>query len=91
MSVVIRQDGQVVVVRSRSDAVSVKSKQRAVHVKSAVLVDGVPYGGSYEVTPSEVQQVLGTASRTLADDVVVNPIPSNYGLITYDGTGITVS
>lgn len=49
------------------------------------------YTGAYEVTPTEEEQVLSTTSRTLTADIVVNPIPNNYGLITWDGTAITVS
>ena len=29
--------------------------------------------------------------KTMASDVTVNPIPSNYGLITWDGSVLTVS
>lgn len=49
------------------------------------------YRGAYEVTPSGETQVLDTASLMMADNVTVNPIPSNYGLITYNGSTITVS
>lgn len=49
------------------------------------------YGGSYEVTPSDVQQVLATSGKNLSADVVINPIPNNYGHISWDGTVITVS
>lgn len=52
---------------------------------------GTPYSGQYEVTPSESTQVLETAYRKMAANVVVNPIPSNYGRITYNGSTITVS
>lgn len=52
---------------------------------------GSPYDGAYTVTPSEETQTLGTSSRLLSQDVVINPIPSNYGLITYDGSVIRVS
>lgn len=52
---------------------------------------GTPYSGRYEVTPSESTQVLETAYRKMAANVVVNPIPSNYGLVTYNGSTITVS
>ena len=57
-------------------------------------MDGVvvaDYSGSYTVTPSEVQQVLPTSGKMLSMDVVVEPIPSNYGLITWDGSTLTVS
>lgn len=52
---------------------------------------GTPYSGRYEVTPGESTQVLDTAYRKMAENVVVNPIPSNYGRITYNGSTITVS
>ena len=57
-------------------------------------MDGIlpgDYSGSYEVTPSSEAQTLNTAGKLLSFDVVVNPIPSNYGLITWDGSTITVS
>lgn len=38
----------------------------------------------YEITPGDEEQ-------TFMFSVVVNPIPSNYGKITWDGTVITVS
>ena len=49
------------------------------------------YEGSYEVTPTAEEQTLQTANKVLAADIVINPIPSNYGLITWDGTVINVS
>jgi len=57
-------------------------------------MDGIlpgDYTGSYEVTPSAEIQTLPTSGKLLTLDVVVNPIPSNYGLITWDGSTITVS
>lgn len=58
--------------------------------------EGVPivpgtYGGPYTVTPERVTVVLNTTNKMMTGNVVVNPIPSNYGLITYDGSTITVS
>lgn len=50
-----------------------------------------PYEGSYEVTPNQERQVLNTRHKTLNQNVVVNPIPPNYGLITYNGRTLTVS
>lgn len=49
------------------------------------------YEGSYEVTPGPDAQILETADRWLTQDIVINPIPNNYGLITWDGSVITVS
>ena len=49
------------------------------------------YDGPTEVTPSAETQVLLTNQYALRSNIVVNPIPSNYGLITWDGSTITVS
>ena len=49
------------------------------------------YDGAYEVTPSSDTQVLETGAKLMTQNVTVNPIPSNYGLITYNGSFITVS
>lgn len=49
------------------------------------------YTGAYEVTPSSETQVLPTANRIAHQNIVVNPIPSNYGLITWNGSTLTVS
>ena len=49
------------------------------------------YEGSYTVTPTEQTQTLQTTSKLLGQDITINPIPSNYGLITWDGTRLTVS
>ena len=66
-------------------------------VQEAVLQDGFenvqvvtvapdPYTGSYEVTPDLHAQILATSGKTMLNDVVVHPIPSNYGRVTYDQT-----
>ena len=49
------------------------------------------YDGTYEVTPSSEEQQLLTANKTLESNVVIHPIPSNYGLITWNGAVLTVS
>lgn len=50
-----------------------------------------PYTGPVTVIPSQGTQVLGTAGTMLLSDITVEPIPSNFGLITWDGSTITVS
>ena len=52
---------------------------------------GIPYSGDYEVTPTAERQTLHTAGFFLAQDIVIDQIPSNYGLITWDGATLTVS
>ena len=60
-------------------------------VGATVIGGGMPYSGSYTVTPSAQAQTLPTTNRQMAEDIIINPIPSNYGLITWDGSTITVS
>ena len=64
---------------------------------AALSVGGEVYGGSvqpyeddYIVTPSEQEQTLETSGKRLAQNVIVEPIPSNYGRISYSGSVITV-
>lgn len=50
------------------------------------------YAGPYEVTPRAHEQVtLPTEGLLMGADVTINPIPSNYGLITWNGATLTVS
>lgn len=49
------------------------------------------YTGSYSVTPSAEEQILNTADLMMSGDITINPIPSNYGLITWNGSALTVS
>lgn len=48
------------------------------------------YDGAYEVTPSAETQTLSTRHRYMLDDITINPIPSDYGHIVYDGSKILV-
>lgn len=49
------------------------------------------YTGETNITPSTSEQVLNTADKVVARNIVINPIPSNYGLITWNGSTLTVS
>ena len=42
------------------------------------------YEGNYVVAPSREPQILHTARQVMLEDVLVNAIPKEYGLITYD-------
>lgn len=77
-------------VTTRRGTVEARTPSYTVRVEASTA-GGIPYEGTYDVTPSGDVQTLATAGRTLAHDVTVGAIPSNYGLITYDGTVITVS
>lgn len=49
------------------------------------------YDGPVEITPSGDEQILETTQKTTMSDIVIKPIPNNYGLISWDGSTITVS
>lgn len=58
----------------------------------SVGISGRPsYRGPTEVTPTQETQVLYTANKAVLSNITVNPIPSNYGLITWNGSTLTVS
>lgn len=49
------------------------------------------YMGSYEVIPSEEEQSLSTTDKILTRDVIIKPIPNNYGLITWNGATLMIT
>ena len=55
------------------------------------MVEGETYEGPYEFTPTQETQTAQTANKVLLENIVINPIPQNYGLITWNGAVITVS
>lgn len=49
------------------------------------------YEGPYEFTPTEETQTVECENMLTTENIVINPIPNNYGLITWNGSIITVS
>lgn len=49
------------------------------------------YSGPAEFTPSADAQTIHTAGLLVGEDIIIDPIPSNYGLITWNGSTIKVS
>lgn len=89
---------------ARPSAVRLRADPHRVHVNPSasrqigvvehldVRVTGLPeYDGPTEIIPSMYEQVLATMDTEVHSNIVVGPIPSNYGLVTYDGTVITIS
>lgn len=56
-----------------------------------VNVSAEEYQGPYEATPTASAQTFKTTGKLMTADFVVNPIPSNWGLITWNGSTLTVS
>lgn len=49
------------------------------------------YHGETEFVPTNAYQTIPTAGLLVDADIVIDPIPSNYGLITWNGSVLTVS
>ena len=49
------------------------------------------YDGETVITPTEETQTLETDHKSVLANIIVNPIPSNYGRITWNGSVLTVS
>lgn len=56
-----------------------------------VNVTAEEYDGPYDATPYSAAQTFATTGKLMTADFTVNPIPSNYGLVTWDGAVLTVS
>ena len=58
----------------------------------AIVVADVPtYDGAYTFTPTKETQTVSIANKKATADITINPIPNNYGLITWNGSTLTVS
>ena len=49
------------------------------------------YEGPYEYTPTQEEQTVTIQGLMATRNITINPIPSNYGLITWNGATLTVS
>lgn len=49
------------------------------------------YEGTYEFTPTDATQTIAIENKRATQNIIINPIPQNYGLITWDGATLTVS
>lgn len=49
-----------------------------------------PYVGQTVVTPSENPQTLMTADKVVSKNIVINPIPANYGKIVWNGARLRI-
>jgi len=49
------------------------------------------YDGDYTFTPTQAEQTIPIKDLMARQDITIEAIPSNYGLITWNGSTITVS
>lgn len=76
-----------------NDYVIVKQTEQTagVRVSSPVIPLSIPYTGEYEFTPSETEQIIRVSGTTPSQNIKINPIPNNYGLITWNGAYLFIS
>lgn len=61
-------------------------------VDTTITAANMPhYTGPTTIEPASVPQVLETRGMALDDDITIGAIPSNYGLITWDGSALIIS
>ena len=90
MNVRITSGGHASVVERPNNASARQPRNTASATQSAVF-SGIPYDGPYEATPSLDTQTFSMQSKLMTADFTVAPIPTNYGLVTYNGTTIHIS
>lgn len=49
------------------------------------------YAGATEYTPTAEEQTVECKGLMMPENIVIAPIPQNYGLITWNGSILTVS
>lgn len=49
------------------------------------------YEGDYSITPTTQEQIVPIMGLTARQNITVGAIPSNYGLVTWNGAVLTVS
>lgn len=69
-----------------NDVISVVPK-----IGSVIYAEHEKFNGDYEYTPSAQTQTIPIGDLIARQDIIINPIPNNYGLITWDGSTLTVS
>lgn len=75
-------------------SIDVNSQRKGIAFNAPVVKEFIEmptYAGEYSVVPSSEAQILETSKKQLTDNIVIEPIPQNYGLITWNGAFLTVS
>ena len=65
--------------------------QLSVGMSSPEVVQTNPFIGEYEYIPTQEVQTIPIEGLRATSNIVINAIPNNYGLITWNGEYLTVS
>ena len=55
------------------------------------VISSETYTGPYVYTPTQYTQTIDISRKTATQNITINPIPTDYGKITWDGAVLTVS
>ena len=83
-----------VTIQPQKVKVSINSGNMGIKVGSSIareILDTYPYEGEYIVDPTTETQILLTKNLRMIDNLVINPIPNNYGLVTWNGSFLVIS
>lgn len=56
-----------------------------------VMSSSPAFEGPYEYTPTADTQTINIEGYRAIEPIIINPIPSNYGLIQWNGSVLSVS
>ncbi len=60
-------------------------------VENVIVVTHLDYyGGPYEFVPGDEDKVIQVNQLTMADNITIKKVPSNYGKIGWNGSYLTV-
>ena len=74
--------------------VSVSANEIGVSMSLGVafaMYEGETYQGEYEFTPTTETQTVQTANKMLLENITINPIPSDWGHISWNGSVLTIT
>lgn len=83
-----------VTIQPQKVKVLINSSNMGINVGSSIareILDTYPYEGEYIVDPTTETQILLTKNLRMIDNLVINPIPNNYGLVTWNGSFLVIS
>ena len=76
----------------KENPAKIKLSDDTFHVQSSsVTFDAnIPFTGDYKYTPSQSQQIIPISGKKATSNIIIDPIPNNYGLISWNGSILTV-
>ena len=77
-------------------SVDAEINENIIDISSSVVTeiisgDAEYYDGEYSFTPTQSTQIIDIHGKTARENIIINPIPQNYGLIGWNGAVLTVT